>query len=110
MLGHWEVRAQASQGQPWGGGTGSGEHGRDRELGTLASSPASAWDAVTFLMSLRYREMKQEGEEKRSPSKMAQAEKVCQRCGETWGDPGGKEIPGSETKTLRDVDQKTLRD
>ena len=39
------------QGQQCVGATGSGGHGRDRELGTLASSPASAMDAVTFLMS-----------------------------------------------------------
>lgn len=33
--------------------TGSGGHGRYRELGMTASSPATDWDAVTFLMSQR---------------------------------------------------------
>lgn len=70
------------------GATRSVGHGRDRELGTpLASSPAPAWDAVTFLMSWRCRGMKQEGEEVRGPIEVAQAERKCvrgvQRPGET---------------------------
>lgn len=57
-------------------------------MGTpLASSPAPAWDAVTFLMSWRCRGMKQEGEEVRGPIEVAQAERKCvrgvQRPGET---------------------------
>lgn len=55
--------------------------GRDRELGTLASSPATphpARDAVTFLMSPRYREMRgggEKGTQRDGPGR----EKVCQR-------------------------------
>lgn len=68
-------------------------HRRDRELGMTASSPAADWDAVTFLMSHRCREMKQEGEEMKVSSEMVQAERKCvrdmERHGETQrqGDP-----------------------
>lgn len=37
------------------------------------------WDTVTFLMFQRCREMKQEEEEMRRPSEMAQTERKCVR-------------------------------
>lgn len=53
------------------------------------------------------REMKQEGEEMRGPSEMAQAERKYIRDEEARRSQGPRQ---RETDTVKDVDQKTSRD
>lgn len=79
--------------------------GRDRELGTPASSPATpppARDAVTFLMSPRYREMKRGRRRKRDPARWPRQRESMSEMRRDGGDPGGREADPERCGPLRD--------
>lgn len=105
------VRAQANLKASVCGGHGGGRHGRDRELGRLASSPAPTRDCYIFNVPTMLRNgARGGGREKSGPSRWPSGEKVCQGCGETCRDkdrdPGGKGPEPRKSEILRDRDQK----